>query len=56
MVNPHERNITILCARGNKIVPPRAQKKGINALVGKLQNEFEVDDIKPAVEFAADLW
>lgn len=30
-------------------------KKGINALVGKLQNEFEVYDIKPAVEFAADL-
>lgn len=30
-------------------------KKGINALVGKLENEFEVYDIKPAVESAADL-
>lgn len=56
MVNHHERKSTIFCARGGKIVPPRAQKKGINALVGKLQNEFEVDDIKPAAEFAADLW
>ena len=55
MVNHHERKSTIFCARGGKIVPTTSAKKGINALVGKLQNEFEVDDIKPAVEFAADL-